>query len=94
MFQNCHSLTSIDISGFNTEKVTRMEGMFCNCMNLKNVVLPDNLKFIDSGQFVYCSSLKEISIPESVTSKLTIGSNGISLNSSKLNVISLPSLSL
>ena len=39
MFANCISLTSIDISEFNTEKVTNMENMFYNCYSLKEINL-------------------------------------------------------
>ena len=67
MFQNS-SLTSIDLSNFNTSKVTSMHGMIFGCSNLKTVILPDDLTFIDHYLFAYCSSLTDISIPASVTS--------------------------
>lgn len=75
MFQNCHSLVSLDLSSFNTSKVTSMVGMFYDCMNLKTLKLPDDLTFIDSHQFISCSSLTEIIIPANVTS---IGDNAFS----------------
>lgn len=34
MFEDCHSLTSIDVSNFNTAKVTDMGAMFYNCKSL------------------------------------------------------------
>ena len=68
MFESCSSLTSIDSSNFKTSKVTSMSGMFFGCRNLETVILPDDLTFIDFGQFQYCSSLTDISIPASVTS--------------------------
>ena len=37
MFEYCTSLTSLDVSGWNTEKVTSMHGMFDGCKNLKTI---------------------------------------------------------
>lgn len=37
MFQGCEALTSLDVSGFNTENVTNMVAMFANCENLTNL---------------------------------------------------------
>lgn len=37
MFQNCESLTSLDLSSFNTAKVTNMNGMFELCSKLKTI---------------------------------------------------------
>ena len=68
MFQNCQSLVSLDLSSFKTSRVTSMAAMFYNCMKLKTLKLPDDMTFIDSGQFQYCISLTDISIPASVAS--------------------------
>ena len=68
MFQNCHSLETLDLSSFKTSKVTSMHGMFFNCGNLKSVVLPNGLTFIDTYLFISCNSLKEVLIPSSITS--------------------------
>lgn len=40
---------------------------FEGCSKLKRVELPKTLKFIDAGAFWYCSSMKEVNIPEGVT---------------------------
>ena len=37
MFANCPSLTSLDVSNFNTESVTDMSGMFINCSSLTSL---------------------------------------------------------
>ena len=68
MFKNCHSLETLDLSNFKTSKVTSMFEMMWGCSSLKTVTLPEDLYFIDSGQFQYCASLTDISIPASVTS--------------------------
>lgn len=39
MFNNCISLTSLDLSNFNTAKVTSMWGMFLHCENLKTIIV-------------------------------------------------------
>ena len=45
MFSNCLSLTSLDLSGFNTNNVEKMSYMFQNCsklisLNLSNFLIP------------------------------------------------------
>jgi surface protein len=44
MFYNCSSLTSIDLSNFDTSKVEYMNGLFYNCQNLEYINL---LNFTD-----------------------------------------------
>ena len=34
MFFNCNKLTALDVSNFDTSKVTNMDYMFCDCYNL------------------------------------------------------------
>ena len=64
MFSSCSSLTSIDISKFNIEKVTSMSWMFAYCSSLISI---DSTKFNTEndtneykmhGMFYECSSLK------------------------------------
>ena len=44
MFYECRSLSSLDLSNFNTQNVTNMEYMFDNCASLakKNLITKDN----------------------------------------------------
>ena len=37
MFYNCQSLTSLDLSGWDTSNVTDMDWMFADCKNLKTI---------------------------------------------------------
>ena len=37
MFYNCSALTSLDLSGWDTSKVTDMNGMFIGCDTLKTI---------------------------------------------------------
>ncbi len=37
MFYNCSSLTSLDLTSFRTQNITRMYGLFNGCLNLKTI---------------------------------------------------------
>ena len=39
MFYECLSLTSIDLSNFNTNNIINMCSMFCGCSSLKSVII-------------------------------------------------------
>ena len=45
MFYNCIQLTSLDLSNFQTSKVTAMENMFYGCSKLEYI----NMKNFDEG---------------------------------------------
>ena len=63
MFSGCSSLTSLDLSGFDTAQVTSMNSMFSNCSSLKSLNLSsfDTAKVTDMHSIFYgCSSLREI----------------------------------
>ena len=74
MFSGCSSLTSIDLSNFNTSKVTRMGNMFLDCSNLTNL----NLCSFNTSNVIYmyamfygCSSLTSLDLSNFNTSKVT-----------------------
>ncbi|HBE54675.1 MAG TPA: BspA family leucine-rich repeat surface protein, partial [Prevotellaceae bacterium] len=48
MFSDCQSLASLDLSGFNTEKVKYMSSMFYDCYSLKMLDL-SNFKGAPTG---------------------------------------------
>ena len=62
MFDSCTSLTSLDVTNFNTEKVTNMAGMFYFCSSLTTIYASS--KFVttqvsnSSSMFYYCEKLK------------------------------------
>lgn len=65
MFGFCKALTSLDISGFNTSKVTAMGEMFRNCTNLKNLTLGNFSTVSVTGfdsMFENCESLTSIDL--------------------------------
>ena len=37
IFQDCREITHLDLSNFNTHKITDMECMFFNCYKLKEI---------------------------------------------------------
>ena len=75
MFNDCSSLTSLDLSNFNTSKVTNMYGMFWSCSSLTTLYLSnfDTSKVTDiNTMFRYCSSLTDVYITvEATLNKLT-----------------------
>ena len=64
MFQNCSSLTNLDLSSFNTRNVTDIRCMFEGCSNLINIDLSSfdtgNVEFLHS-LFSGCLKLSDIS---------------------------------
>ena len=63
MFYNCLKLTSLDVTHFNTTKVTNMSDMFHNCSSLTSLDVThfNTAKVTDMGYMFYnCSSLTTI----------------------------------
>ena len=62
MFYYCNKLSSLDLSNFNTEKVTNMSGMFFGCSALTTIYASDNFKTdkvtVGSNMFGGCTNLK------------------------------------
>ena len=74
MFNGCSSLTSLDLSGFDTSKVTDMIGMFINCSFLTSLDLSgfDISKVTGMlKMFSGCSALKSLDLSGFDTSKVT-----------------------
>ena len=58
IFWNCSSLEKLNLSNFNTNKVTNMGGLFCECSSLKELILTNfKIGFVYSmdGMFHGCS---------------------------------------
>ena len=65
MFRGCSSLTSLDLSSFNTSSVTGMNNMFANCSSLTSLDLSNFNTSKVSGtyqMFVGCTSLNHLDI--------------------------------
>ena len=74
MFRDCGELTSIDLSGWNTENVIDMNYMFYNCHYLTSIDLSgwNTENVIDMNYMFYaCSSLKTLDVSHFNTSNVT-----------------------
>ena len=92
------TITNIGMSAFRTSTVKSVylpdsvkdlgEAVFFECRNLTNIVLPQNLTYINNSMFAFCDSLtnESFSIPNSVS---VIGSNVFN-NCQSLTSIQLP----
>ena len=59
MFDGCYSLTTLDVSGFNTANVTDMTGMFNSCNDLTTIYCDDTWSCdISEDMFSGCVKLK------------------------------------
>jgi len=57
MFYGCNSLSSLDLTNFNTEKVTEIDDMFFGDNSLKILVLGENFTTISQRTFYYVTNL-------------------------------------
>ena len=74
MFYNCSSLTSIDVSGFETGNVTNMGSMFYNCSSLTSIDVSgfETGNVTNMGSMFYnCSSLTSIDVSGFETGNVT-----------------------
>ena len=73
MFKDCNSLVTLNLSNFDTSKVTTMYQMFYRCENLISLDLSnfDTSKVTNMfNMFEYCSSLKSITAKQTVQYKI------------------------
>ena len=74
MFKYCSSLTTLDLSNFNTSKVTHIESMFSSCRSLTTLGLSnfDTSNVTDmQDMFNYCSKLTKLDVSNFNTSNVT-----------------------
>jgi len=94
MFNNCTSLTSLDISNLDTSSVTNMQNMFRNCNSLTSLDLSNfktsNVKSM-LDMFYGCTSLTSLNLSNFDTSKVT-NMNGMFMNCTALTSIDLSNL--
>lgn len=74
MFAGCTSLTELDLSSFDTNKVTHMNAMFCGCirlgrLNLRKKIVMDNVTNSNS-MFLYANVNIKIKAIESTVRKI------------------------
>ena len=87
MFNYCHSLSSIDFSGFNTVNVFNMQNMFRSCSSLTSLDLSgfntSNVNNI-SQMFSSCNKLKTIYVGDGWTTSAVWSSRDMFYNCNKL----------
>ena len=91
MFVKCKALTSLNLSNFNTEKVTDMQGMFKECSDLTSLDLSNfnTEKVTDMrGMFWECSNLTSLNLTRLNTEKVT-AMNGMFYGCTKLESLDL-----
>ena len=91
MFVKCKALTSLNLTSFNTEKVTDMQGMFKECSNLTSLDLSNfnTEKVTDMrGMFWECSNLTSLNLTRLNTEKVT-AMNGMFYGCTKLESLDL-----
>ena len=74
MFSNCSALTTLNLSNFNTDKVTSMGSMFYNCKSLTSLDLSNfnTEKVTYMGyMFQYCSALTTLNLSNFDTQSVT-----------------------
>ena len=74
MFSFCSSLTSLDVTSFDTSNVTDMTSMFINCLSLTSLdVTSFNTSNVTNmnGMFYNCSSLTSLNVSSFNTSNVT-----------------------
>ena len=84
MFYNCNSLTTLDVSQWDTSQVTNMENMFQDCQSLTTITGTIDMSSCMGcyDMFDNCSSLQGarlINIPETLDTS-NMGGTGISLD--------------
>ena len=94
MFSGCSSLTSLDLSKFDTSSATSMSNMFSGCSSLGSLDLSslDTSKVTDMRYMLYgCSSLTSLDLSKFDTSNVA-NMSGMFCNCSSLESIDLSSL--
>ncbi|MBP5713339.1 MAG: BspA family leucine-rich repeat surface protein [Prevotella sp.] len=74
MFQDCSSLTNLDVSGFKTDNVTSMWNIFAGCSNLISLDVSNfNTSHVTKlfGMFQNCSNLTSLDVSNFNTSNAT-----------------------
>ena len=65
MFYYCSSLTSLDLSNFNTQNVWYMQSLFCDCSSLKLLIISNfNTQNVNDMSYMFynCSSLEVLEL--------------------------------
>lgn len=78
-FANCKKLQVLSFSTSNSKGCRIIErGAFENCSSIKNVILPESVRFLQDDIFKGCSSLAGIEFKNS--DEITLGNNAVPIN--------------
>ncbi|MBQ0061152.1 MAG: BspA family leucine-rich repeat surface protein [Bacteroidales bacterium] len=95
LFAGCSFLESIDLSGFNTYKVTDMAEMFSGCSSLQSITFGDNFdtSSVENmiAMFKGCSSLQSITFGENFSTQNVTEMNSMFNGCSSLQSLDLSS---
>ncbi len=78
IFSECHSLTNIDLSNFNTQNVTNMNNMFSGCKTLTYINMSSfNTQNVTDMNSIFfgCNSLTNINLSNFNTQKVIVCGN-------------------
>jgi surface protein len=87
MFMRCEKLTNLDVSYFNTSKVTNMSAMFRNCNSLASLDLSsfNTSKVTNMSYMLYgCTNLRTIYVDDGWSTAAVTSSTDMFLNCSSL----------
>lgn len=62
-FKNCQNLTAVNWESVRSGEYSVGQAAFMGCTNLKSIILPSDLYFIDSSAFQDCSSIEDFALP-------------------------------
>ena len=78
MFENCATLTSLDIQNLNMKNTRTAYKQFYNCSRLAEIKLPNAAPLVGGYAFGKCTSLRSVVIPKTVSSIGAQAFNGCS----------------
>jgi surface protein len=92
MFRDCRSLTTLDVSSFNTSNVTTMYKMFDGChalttLNLSNFNVSKVTNFGGATPFISGNLLVNLTSPKNISSSFTIHGCPVLSKASVIGVI-------
>ena len=91
MFTSCMNLTSVDLSGFETDSAVCAYGLFLNCRSLASVKFPETFKVSNlHGMFQTCFEITSLDFSSFDTSEAT-DMSGMFQNCNKLKYLDLSS---
>ena len=86
MFNACFALTTLDLSSFNTSKVTDFRWMFNNCSRLKTIYVKEYDSETDTGWTTKSSTASYATTTMFDNSTKLVGGNGTTYDANKRTI--------